>query len=120
MGLGKTLQVVAFMDGLIQSGQAETALIVMPVSLLANWAKEFAKWAPSVPVETFHGASKVQRKKKLERIRNDGGVLLTTYGLVASSVDDLNVRCAFLDRNVLSRMPLVLTPARLKRACVCL
>lgn len=90
MGLGKTLQTVAFLDGLLGSEQAATAMIVMPVSLLANWAREFEKWAPGIRVETFHGSSKKQRKEALGRVRRHGGVLLTTYGLVVSSTEELN------------------------------
>ena len=65
MGLGKTLQIVAFIDGLLGSDQAQTALLVMPVSLISNWQREFAKWAPSVPVEVYHGSSKVQRRQAI-------------------------------------------------------
>jgi hypothetical protein len=36
----------------------------------------------------------------------------------AATIRQLNVRCAFFDRNLHSRMPLVPTPARLKRAGV--
>jgi hypothetical protein len=36
---------------------------------------------------------------------------------IISKLDD-EVRCAFFDRNLHSRMPLVPTPARLMRACV--
>jgi SNF2 family DNA or RNA helicase len=44
MGLGKTIQVISFIAGMIGSGHIKNVLIIMPVSLLANWEKEFQKW----------------------------------------------------------------------------
>jgi hypothetical protein len=41
-----------------------------------------------------------------------------TAFLMAGMLGTIDARCAFLDQNSHSRMPLVLTPARLKRACV--
>ena len=49
--MGKTVQVAAFLNGLFQSELVESILIVMPVSLLANWKKELAFWAPDIPVQ---------------------------------------------------------------------
>lgn len=44
MGLGKTIQVISFLAGMFVSRHIKTALIIMPLSLLANWEKEFKKW----------------------------------------------------------------------------
>ena len=44
MGLGKTIQVISFLAGMFRSGHIKTVLIIMPVSLLSNWEKEFRKW----------------------------------------------------------------------------
>ena len=92
MGLGKTVQVATFLAGILaeEDDHAATALLVMPVSLLTNWEKELKIWAPELRVETFHGSSKVQRGKAARAIRQNGGVLLTTYGLVASATAELN------------------------------
>ena len=92
MGLGKTVQVATFLAGVLaeEDDHAATALLVMPVSLLANWEKELKTWAPELRVETFHGSSKVQRGKAARAIRQNGGVLLTTYGLVTSATAELN------------------------------
>ena len=51
MGLGKTVQIAAFLHGLFSSELARAILIVMPVSLLANWEKELAAWVPDVPIK---------------------------------------------------------------------
>ena len=50
MGLGKTIQVLAFLLALKleAAGKAEPSLLVAPASLLANWASEIARFAPSL------------------------------------------------------------------------
>ncbi|WP_157268958.1 SNF2-related protein [Azohydromonas aeria] len=81
MGLGKTLQVLALLlrlkqDGALQDGRA---LVVVPTSLLTNWQKEAARFAPALSVAVFHGA-----RRELARERPD--VLLTTYGVARSEL----------------------------------
>ena len=79
MGLGKTVQVIALLlrlkqDGALADGRA---LVIVPTSLLTNWQKEAARFAPGLSVEVFHGA-----KRELSKTRPD--VLLTTYGVARS------------------------------------
>lgn len=56
MGLGKTVQVAAFIAALFHSRAARTACIVAPVSVVPVWERELATWAPGIPVKVFHGA----------------------------------------------------------------
>ena len=42
--LGKTIQIIAFLSGMFDQGLVETALIVVPKSLMENWINEFQKW----------------------------------------------------------------------------
>nr|XP_039264294.1 LOW QUALITY PROTEIN: helicase ARIP4-like [Styela clava] len=46
MGLGKTLQVIAFIDVFLRYTGAKTALCVVPVNTLLNWVAEFEMWLP--------------------------------------------------------------------------
>jgi uncharacterized Zn finger protein/superfamily II DNA or RNA helicase len=79
MGLGKTLQVIAAMLQLKVQGQlAQGALVVVPTTLLTNWQKELARFAPGLSVGLFHGG-----KRSLPSERPD--VLLSTYGVVRSA-----------------------------------
>ncbi|KAF8590398.1 hypothetical protein K439DRAFT_1330028, partial [Ramaria rubella] len=55
MGLGCTLQTIAFLAHVRQVGVRKPALIVCPLSVLHNWADEFAKFAPSIPICMYHG-----------------------------------------------------------------
>ncbi|MGL6072041.1 SNF2-related protein [Craterilacuibacter sp.] len=80
MGLGKTLQVIAAIQKLQQEGALVHAkvLVVMPTSLLTNWQKEIARFAPTLSVGVFHGT-----KRELAQQRPD--VLLTSYGVARSA-----------------------------------
>jgi len=77
MGLGKTVQFLA----LHLSGPApdhpdrRPTLVICPVSVLGNWAREAARFAPSVPVVRYHGA-----ERSLEAI-TPGSIVLTTYAV---------------------------------------
>lgn len=83
MGLGKTLQAIALTRLLRASASPrETTppvLIVCPKSLLANWEREFERFAPSLRVLTIHG---YDRKEAFDQIAQHDAVL-TTYQLVA-------------------------------------
>jgi hypothetical protein len=55
MGLGKTIQALALLLALKQGGTKPTAsLLVAPASLLANWAAEIDRFAPSLRVLVAH------------------------------------------------------------------
>jgi uncharacterized Zn finger protein len=84
MGLGKTLQVITALLKLKQDGalQTDKALIVMPTSLLTNWQKEIARFAPDLTVDIYHGS-----KRSLDKNRPD--ILLTTYGVVRSAATEI-------------------------------
>jgi SNF2 family DNA or RNA helicase len=58
MGLGKTLQVIATLQKLRDDGALTDAkaLVIVPTSLLTNWQKEIARFAPALSVAVFHGA----------------------------------------------------------------
>ncbi|XP_064642287.1 DNA excision repair protein ERCC-6-like [Lineus longissimus] len=89
MGLGKTIQVIAFLSGMYDNQEINSCLIVMPVSVIPNWEREFEKWAPGITVNSFHGTSKKERERVLYRTQRRGGVLLTSYGMVISSWEQL-------------------------------
>ena len=79
MGLGKTLMVIAFH---LHRATGPT-LVVCPASLLANWEREFARFAPNVPLHRYHGPG---------RSLDDfipGQVIVTTYGTLLRDADRL-------------------------------
>lgn len=50
MGLGKTLQVLEAVRNLLYRGALQTAVVLCPRTLAANWQSESAKWAPELLV----------------------------------------------------------------------
>lgn len=89
MGLGKTIQVISFLSGMYDAELANHTLLVMPTSLIKNWVHEFAKWTPGMRVKEFHGSSKAERNRNLERIQRRGGVIITTYQMLINNYEQL-------------------------------
>jgi len=54
MGLGKTVQVLALLERLRIDHPERKALLVVPMSLLANWTHELKKFAPLIPFSVIH------------------------------------------------------------------
>jgi SNF2 family DNA or RNA helicase len=80
MGLGKTAQLIA---ALLADPVEGSTLVVCPVSVLGNWERELARFAPSLDVHTHHGSDRASRAL----VGHD--VVLTTYALVARDVAEL-------------------------------
>lgn len=79
MGLGKTLQVIAFLlSEWKESGEnpGRPWLIVCPASLVYNWKSELERFAPALPVYTAAGNVK-EREELLKRVEAQGkGVVI--------------------------------------------
>ncbi|CAN9512878.1 unnamed protein product [Ophioblennius macclurei] len=89
MGLGKTIQVISFLSGMYDSELVKHVLLIMPTSLLTNWTKEFSKWTPGMRVKVFHGVSKAERNRDLEKVQRRGGVIITTYSMLMNNWQQL-------------------------------
>lgn len=79
MGLGKTITVIALH---LHRAHPAPTLVVCPASLLGNWHREINRFAPGVPVRRFHGTDR-------SLTGADGGFVLTTYGTMRSSAEQL-------------------------------
>ncbi|XP_016520772.1 DNA excision repair protein ERCC-6-like isoform X2 [Poecilia formosa] len=89
MGLGKTIQIISFLSGMYDNDLIKHTLLVMPTSLITNWVKEFSKWTPGMRVKDFHGASKAERTRSLEKVQRRGGVIITTYTMLMNNWQQL-------------------------------
>jgi len=84
MGLGKTIQVLALLLVLRQqsNGARAPSLLVAPASLLANWASELERFAPSLKAVIAHPSEmpaedlKRMTPEKLRKV----DVVITSYG----------------------------------------
>jgi superfamily II DNA or RNA helicase len=80
MGLGKTVQTLAHLTIEQAAGRMERpALLVCPTSLIPNWTREAARFAPGLRVLALHGPTRAQH---FERIAQHD-LVLTTYPLLA-------------------------------------
>ncbi len=88
MGLGKTLQVIALLLKFKQEGRfkKQKALVVLPTTLITNWQKEIARFAPDLQPYVYHGPN---RKLPEDTKGTDYDLLLTTYGTVRSDLEKL-------------------------------
>ena len=55
MGLGKTMQAITAIRLLVHQDQLRRVLLVCPKPLVTNWQREFAQWAPELPVSVIEG-----------------------------------------------------------------
>ena len=80
MGLGKTAQTLAWLA--LRKKGAGPVLIVAPLSLVANWRNEFAKFLPDAKVYIHHGDCRHVLEGDFAREANASDAVLTSYNLV--------------------------------------
>lgn len=63
MGLGKTIQSVAFLHQLLELATTQVRgpfLIVAPLSLIGQWQSEARAWCPDLNVVFYHGSAEAR------------------------------------------------------------
>ncbi|WP_168122070.1 DEAD/DEAH box helicase [Paenibacillus sp. HB172176] len=97
MGLGKTIQFMAYLICMKEACLEEgPSLLICPTSVIGNWEKELAKFAPSLKVLLHYGSKRL----KGEELRDDVqpyDLVITSYSLAQLDEEDL---CA-IDWNAL-------------------
>lgn len=85
MGLGKTIQVIGFIAHLVEQKMLgkKKCIIIVPTSLIPNWEAEFLKFAKHIDLFTFYGP------KRDPKAIQDHSIILTTYGIIRSSIHSL-------------------------------
>lgn len=106
MGLGKTVQIVAFLAALNYSDKLPGSVIVLaPTTVLCQWYREFRKWWPRFRVRILHhsqesGIMTSGRKRRISKkynpstiiedvTLNSHGVLVTSYEQVRKNQEEL-------------------------------
>ncbi|XP_012701323.2 protein CHROMATIN REMODELING 24-like [Setaria italica] len=85
MGMGKTLQTVAFLSGLLHSDIIRRAMIIVPVSVLASWSEELTNAGLAKHFHIYHGSG----ERGLQIVNERGGILVTTYETYGSKFKEL-------------------------------
>jgi superfamily II DNA or RNA helicase len=88
MGLGKTLQTIALLAEVCPR-QSKPSLIVMPKSLLFNWAREVQRFAPQLSTYTYYG-----NQREIESVRNTR-LVFTTYATLRNTIEELKEESFF-------------------------
>jgi superfamily II DNA or RNA helicase len=84
MGLGKTLQTIAHVCIEREQGRLDApALVVGPTSLVGNWARELARFAPALRVVVLHGPERKARWREVAGAH----VVITTYPVLVRDED---------------------------------
>lgn len=78
MGLGKTVQIIALLEYL-RRHQGGRVLLILPASLIGNWEKEIAKFAPEMPVCVLHGITVAKDPEAY--LAEPVFLTITTYGM---------------------------------------
>ncbi|MCK6549174.1 DEAD/DEAH box helicase [Myxococcota bacterium] len=85
MGLGKTLQAIAILSHRAGIGPA---LVVAPTSVAFNWARELARFAPSLRVVELGGIEPSARPAVSSKV-GPGDVVIVGYGLLVREIERL-------------------------------
>lgn len=104
MGLGKTIQLIALLlhererlraahggdrSAEPMNGSVGPTLLFAPMSVVGNWEREIARFAPSLRVLVHHGALRLGGDAFVERaLQSD--VVITTYGLASRELKDFS------------------------------
>ncbi len=81
MGLGKTIQVIALLN-YIKTLKHEKTLLVVPASLIGNWMREIAKFAPSLKYRILHPSENKADSREDKDLLEEFDIFITTYGML--------------------------------------
>jgi superfamily II DNA or RNA helicase len=96
MGLGKTVQAIALLLWAKSKYKRKLNLVVAPTSVVPNWEREIAKFAPGLKTVVWQGPNRSQRAPELEK----ADVMITSYALLRRDeelLQALDLRYVILD-----------------------
>lgn len=90
MGLGKTIQTIAYLQQVKKTTNTllEPFLIICPTSVIGNWQRELAQFAPELKVYAHHGADRANQARFQQLMNID--VMITSYQLILRDIDWLS------------------------------
>ncbi|MDT8781113.1 MAG: DEAD/DEAH box helicase [Candidatus Bathyarchaeota archaeon] len=88
MGLGKTIQIICLIARNVEK-QIKPTLVVAPATLLENWKREFAKFAPSIATYIHLGSERTGFPSDLEKY----DVIITSFSTLIRDSPLLKLVC---------------------------
>lgn len=103
MGLGKTIQFIAYLlkvreqrDGGSEAEaksnsklSSKPSLLICPTSVLGNWQKELARFAPTLQIQLHYGAQRA-KGEAFEASLGDADLVITSYNLAQLDEEELS------------------------------
>ncbi len=84
MGLGKTAQTLAHIAVEEAEGRlTDPVLVVVPTSLVPNWASEAARFTPHLKVLILHGLDRHGRRNEIAEAK----IVITTYAILSRDIE---------------------------------
>ncbi|NOY90256.1 MAG: DEAD/DEAH box helicase family protein [Deltaproteobacteria bacterium] len=96
MGLGKTVEAIALLTWAKTKHKRKLNLVVAPTSVVPNWEREIAKFAPGLKTVIWQGQYRHKRRDELA----DADVMITSYALLRRDEEllaELDLRYVILD-----------------------
>ncbi|WP_331726710.1 SNF2-related protein [Streptomyces sp. NBC_00280] len=81
MGLGKTLTAISLILHRQETGARKPTLVIARASLVTNWIRELARFAPELAAIAYHGTGRTLAEV------TDTSVVVTTYGVLQRDTD---------------------------------
>ncbi|GLC87903.1 DEAD/DEAH box helicase [Lysinibacillus piscis] len=91
MGLGKTIQLISYLLHLYETlDTKQPSIVICPTSVLGNWQKELARFAPTLVVHTHYQTTRAKSESFQQLIAQEKPqIILSTYGTVSQDADFL-------------------------------
>ncbi len=89
MGLGKTVQVLALIQQYRLDGGRQPVLLVCPTSVMDNWRREAARFAPGISVAVHHGSDRRRGDAFAEEAAGHD-VIVSSYGLIQRDIESIS------------------------------
>ena len=90
MGLGKTAQLLALLasEKTQRTVSGRPTLLVCPMSVVGNWQREAARFAPMLTVHVHHGSDRLTGDELIHAM-GETDLVITTYALATRDADTL-------------------------------
>ena len=73
-----------YLKGRSDAEMVKKLLVVVPATMKAYWEEELGKWCQDTRIMQFDDKKKDSRYQQMKSLRREGGILITSYGMVTT------------------------------------